>query len=101
MVSKVTVYKYEGAEVAPQSDDFMFVPEYSGMYVMRFSTDYVRAGKYARLTPAFKWDEAGAGASERTEHREVTKYRQVPVQVQKQRTVTKRERASIWNLLFR
>jgi len=95
------VYKYKGSEVATQSDDFQFVPNYSGMYAMRFSTDYIRTGKYARLTLVLKWDETVARTTERTEYREVTKYRQVPVEVEKQKTVTKYEKVSIWGLLFR
>jgi len=95
------VYTYKGSEVAPQSDDFQFVPKYSGMYLMRFSTHYIRADKYARLTLVLSWDGAATTTTERTEYREVTKYRQVPVQVEKQRTVTNYKRVSIWGLLFR
>ncbi len=36
-----------------------------------------------------------------TETKEVTRYRQVPIQVEKQRTVTKYEKASLWKLIFR
>jgi hypothetical protein len=95
------VYTYKGSEVAPQSDDFQFVPKYSGMYLMRFSTHYIRADKYVRLTLVLSWDGAATTTTERTEYREVTKYRQVPVQVEKQKTVTKYKRVSIWGLLFR
>ncbi|MCJ7654325.1 MAG: hypothetical protein MUO97_03330 [Dehalococcoidia bacterium] len=95
------VYKYLGSEVAVQADDFMFAPKYSGMYVMRFSTNYVRLRKYARLTLALGWDGAATEASELTEYREVTRYRNVPVEVTKQRTVTKYEKSSVWGLFFR
>ena len=95
------VYTYKGSEVAPQSDDFQFVPKYSGMYLMRFSTEYKRVIKYARLTLVLSWDEAATTTTERTEYREVTKYHQVPVQVQKQRTVTEYKRVSFWGFLFR
>ena len=94
------VYSYKGSEVAPQSDDFQFVPEYSGMYLMRFSTEYKRIRKYARMTLVLSWDEAATMTTERTEYKEVTKYRQVPVEVQKQRTVTNYKRVSFWRFLF-
>jgi hypothetical protein len=94
------VYKYQGSEVAPQSDDFQFVPKYSGMYLMRFSTEYKRISRYARLTLVLNSDETVTKTTERTEYREVTKYRQVPVQVEKQRTVTNYKRVSFWRFLL-
>jgi len=93
-------YTYRGAEGAIQSDDFEFVPKRSGMYMVRFSSDYVRIDKYARLTVILEWDETVTGTFERTETREVTKYRQVPVEVEKQRTVTKYKKVSMWELIF-
>jgi len=96
----IQVYKYWGVQGAAQADEFEFVPKLSGTYVMRFSTDYVRLLKYSRLTIAFKWDEVSTKTTERTEHREVTKSRQVPVEVTKERTVTKYEKVSVWKLLF-
>jgi hypothetical protein len=95
------VYQYKGSEVATQSDDFQFMPEFSGTYLMRFSTDYVRLEKYARLDLVLTWNETSTTTAGSTEYREVTKYREVPVQVEKQRTVTKYERVSIWGLLFK
>ena len=95
------VYQYTGSEGVVQADDFTFAPKYSGMYVMRLSTHYVRIGKYARLTLVLGWDEVVTKASELTEYREVTKYRKVPVEVEKKRTVTKYEKVSVWGLLFR
>jgi hypothetical protein len=95
------VYKYLGAEGAVQADDFMFVPKYSGTYVIRFSTNCVRLRKYASLTLTLHWGEAATEANGTTEYREVTKYRNVPVEVTKQRTVTKYEKNSVWGLLFR
>jgi hypothetical protein len=95
------VYKYMGAEAAAQSDSFDFVPKYSGRYLFRFSTNSVRITKYARLTLVFKWDEMVPQTAERTEYKDVTKYRQVPVEVTKQKTVTKYENISIWEWLFR
>lgn len=95
------VYKHWGVQGAAQSDDFEFIPKLSGMYVMRFSTDYIRLVKYARLKMVFKWDEVVTKTTERTESKQVTKYRQVPVEVTKQRTVTKYERISIWRSLLK
>ena len=94
------VYKYWGVQGAVQADEFEFVPKLSGKYVIRFSTDYVRLLKYSRLTIALKWDEVSTKTTERTEYREVTKSRQVPVEVTKERTVTKYEKVSVWKLLF-
>jgi hypothetical protein len=71
------------------------------MYVMRFSTVYIRLVKYARLKMVFKWDEVVTKTTERTESKQVTKYRQVPVEVTKQRTVTKYERVSVWRSLLK
>jgi hypothetical protein len=93
------VYKYLGSQGAAQSDDFEFIPKLSGMYLMRFSTDYIRFVKYGRLTMVFKWDEVTTKTAERTDYKQVTKYRQVPVEVTKQRTGTKYERVSIWRFL--
>jgi hypothetical protein len=93
------VYKYLGSQSTTQSDDFEFIPKLSGTYVMRFSTDYIRLIKYARLTMVFKWDEVTTKTTERTDYKQVTKYRQVPVEIVKQRTVTKYERVSIWRSL--
>ncbi|MBM3154100.1 MAG: hypothetical protein FJ008_02065 [Chloroflexi bacterium] len=95
-------YQHKGAEASLQTDDFEFVPTVSGVYTMRFSSDYVRSSKYIRLTLALKWDEPSSGAApQATITKEVIKYRQVPVQVQKQRTVVKHEKASVWQLLFK
>lgn len=94
------VYTYLGSQGALQSGYFEFVPKRSGMYLVRFSSDYVRINKYARLTVVLKWDETVTGTSKRTETREVTKYRQVPVEVEKQRTVMKYKKVSTWELIF-
>jgi hypothetical protein len=95
----INVYQYRGSQSTAQSDDFEFTPKLSGIYVMRFSTDYIRLIKYARLTMVFKWDEITTETTERTDYNEVTKHRQVPVKVTKQRTVTKYERVSVWRFL--
>jgi len=71
------------------------------MYLIRFSTDYVRLGRYARLSMALTWNETTTTTTEQAKYREVTKYREVPVQVEKQRTVTNYERVSILGLLFK
>jgi hypothetical protein len=93
------VYKYLGSQSTAQSDDFEFTPKLSGIYVMRFSTDYIRLIKYARLTMVFKWDEITTETTEHTDYNQVTKHHQVPVKVTKQRTVTKYERVSVWRFL--
>ena len=93
-------YAYLGSQGVSQSDEFRFVPKRSGEYLLRFSSDYVRIGKYARVTAVLEWDEAVAGTTTRTETREVTKYREVPVEVEKQRAVTKYYKVSMWELIF-
>ncbi|MBM3182492.1 MAG: hypothetical protein FJZ83_00490 [Chloroflexi bacterium] len=100
--NSIFVYQYKGPEASPQSHDFEFVPTVPGVYTIRFSSDYIRLSRYIRLTLALKWDEPSSGAvSQATTTTEVTKYRQVPVQVQKQRTVVKYEKVSVWQLLFK
>ena len=61
--------------------------------------DYVRLIKYARLTMVSNWDEITTKTTERTDYKQVTKHRHVPVEVTKQRTVTKYERVSAWTFL--
>jgi len=100
--NSIFVYQYKGPEASPQSHDFEFVPTVPGVYTIRFSSDYIRLSRYIRLTLALKWDEPSSGAvSQAATTTEVTKYRQVPVQVQKQRTVVKYEKVSVWQLLFK
>ncbi len=94
------VYTYLGSQGAIQSDDFSFVPKRSGVYMVRFASDYVRIAKYARLTVVLECGETVTATSERTETREVTKYRQVPVEVEKQRTVTEYKKVSMWELIL-
>ncbi len=95
----INVYQYLGSQSKAQSDNFEFIPKVSGIYLMRFSTNYLRLAKYARLTMVFNWDEITTKTSERTDYKQVTKHRQVPVEVTKQRTVTKYERVSAWTFL--
>lgn len=68
--------------------------------MVRFASDYVRIAKYARLTVVLECGETVTATSERTETREVTKYRQVPVEVEKQRTVTEYKKVSMWELIL-
>jgi hypothetical protein len=53
-------------------------------------------GQPAYLNLIVKWTEAG----EVTKYREVTKIREVPVQVEKQRPITKYKKSSLWELIF-
>ncbi len=96
----IDVYKFRGIQNAPQSDNVEFIPKLPGTYVMRFSSDFVRLTKYARLSMVLKWSEPITVNEQRTESRDVTKYRQVPVQVPKERTVTQYKFISIWSKLF-
>lgn len=64
-------------------------------------TDYLRPGGVRCFQPislyiqlAYEWDDV------EFETKEVTKYREVPVEVEKQRTVTKYEKVSMWKLLL-
>jgi hypothetical protein len=94
------VYKSLGAVGRAQSDNIEFIPKLSGLYLVRFQTEAPKTiPKYAELTIVLKWDEVATKTTVNTEYREVTKYRQVPVEVTKQRTVTKYERVSVWRFL--
>jgi hypothetical protein len=53
-------------------------------------------GKPAILSLIVKWTELGPV----TKYRDVTKNREVPVQVEKQRTITKSKKASFWEMIF-
>lgn len=53
-------------------------------------------GKPVYLSLILKWTEPG----EVTKYREITKNREVPVQVEKQRSVTRYKKASLWELIF-
>jgi hypothetical protein len=53
-------------------------------------------GRPVYLSLIVKWTELG----EVTKYREVTKNREVPVQVERQRTITKSSKASLWGLIF-
>ena len=65
----------------------------------RDSWALIEIGKFGVSSPLtmsvdYVWDDVEIGT------REVTKYREVPVEVEKQKTVTKYEKASIWELLL-
>jgi len=94
------VYQHRGAEASRQADNFYFAPNISGTYVFRLSSTYVRLAKYGRLTLVMEWGGASTQATDQVKTREVTKYRQVPIQVEKQRTVTQYRKGSVWEALF-
>lgn len=96
----ITVYQYRGAEASPQEDSFSFVPKISGKYTFRLSTTYVRLARYGRLTLSMEWGGASMQATQQVKTREVTKYREVPVKVEKERTVTQYNKGSVWEALF-
>ena len=59
------------------------------------------SGGFAAPVPS--QTSCGASAAQATEQvktREVTKYRQVPVKVEKERTVTQYRKGSVWEALF-
>jgi hypothetical protein len=67
-----------------------------GTYTGRFSENTSWSEEiYIRMT--LKWTET----EEKTLYREVTKYREVPVQVEKQRTTTEYKKVSLWVALFK
>lgn len=94
------VYQYRGAEASPQLDDFEFVPTMSGMYIIRFSSIYKRLGKYARLDMVLEWGGGSTQVTEQVKTREVIKYREVPVEVEKKRTTTNYKKGSVWQAIF-
>jgi hypothetical protein len=57
-------------------------------------------GKHARLTIKVEWDGGVTQTTEQVKTREVIKYRQVPVEVEKTRTVTQYKKGSVWQALF-
>jgi len=67
-----------------------------GDYYAAFLGHYATGGGKWYLVLTLEWTEL----QEVIKHREVTKYHEVPVQVEKQRTVTKTEKVPFWELLF-
>ena len=66
-----------------------------GDYKARF-TENVEWGERAYIRLVKEWTES----EDVTMYREVTKYRDVPVKVEKQRAVTKYRKTSIWGVVF-
>ena len=70
------------------------IPLPEGKYKARFR-ESAMWGEQVYIRLAIKWTEI----EEVTVHKEVTEYREVPMQVEKQRTVTRYEKVSIWEWL--
>ena len=70
------------------------IPLPEGRYKARFR-ESVMWGEQVYIRLVIKWTET----EEVTVYKEVTKYREVPVQVEKQRTVTRHEKVSMWEWL--
>jgi hypothetical protein len=91
------VYQYIGIPDSPQLVEF--VPPISGIYTIRFSSVYKRLLSCVVLDMVL-----GSGDStkvtEQIKTREVTKYREVPVEVEKKRTTTSYKKGSVWQALF-
>ena len=66
-----------------------------GTYKARFSEN-VEWGREVHIYLTMKWTEL----EEVTKYKEATEYREVPVQVEKQRTVTKYKKVSMWEFIF-
>ena len=77
-----------------QRGDFQ-IPLSKGEYTA-ILRDSMVWGKPVFLSLIVKWTEAG----EVTKYREITKNREVPVQVEKQRSVTRYKKASLWEMIF-
>ncbi len=67
-----------------------------GQYLARFQ-ESVMWGEDCYIYLAVKWTET----QQVTKYNELTKYREVPVQVEKQRTIVKKEGISIWQQIFK
>ena len=71
------------------------IPLPEGAYKAKFRENMMWGEQvYVRLV--MKWTELG----EVTKYKERIEYREVPAEVEKQRTVTKYEKASIWELIL-
>ena len=77
-----------------QRGDFQ-IPLSKGDYTVVLRDSYIW-GTPATLSLIVKWTEPG----DVTKYREVTKNREVPVQVEKQRPATKYKNVSLWELIF-
>ena len=67
-----------------------------GQYRARFKEN-VMWGEDCYIHLEIKWPET----QQVTKYQETTKYREVPVQVEKQRTIVKQDRISLWAQIFR
>jgi hypothetical protein len=67
-----------------------------GQYLARFQ-ESVMWGEDCYIYLAVKWTET----QQVTKYNEITEYREVPVQVEKQRTIVKKDRISIWKQIFK
>ena len=67
-----------------------------GQYLARFQ-ESVMWGEDCYIYLAVKWTET----QQVTKYNEITKYRDVPVQVEKQRTIVKKDGISIWEQIFK
>jgi len=72
------------------------LPLSPGQYRARFQEN-IMWGEDCYIYLAMKWTEM----REIIEDKEITKYREVPVQVERQRTTVKQDRISIWKQIFR
>ncbi|MBM4445800.1 MAG: hypothetical protein FJ023_00370 [Chloroflexi bacterium] len=72
------------------------LPLSQGKYRARFQEN-VMWGEDCYIYLAMSWTET----QQVTKYKEIIKYREVPVQVEKQRTITKQNRISIWEQIFK
>ena len=80
-------------QLGQQGDFQISLPQGEYTVVLRDSMVW---GEPVYLNLVLKWTEA----EEVTKYREVTKNREVPVKVGKQRSVTRYKKASLWEMLF-
>lgn len=78
------------------SDGTFTLPLERGAYSVRFREDLMW-GEEIYMHVELRWPET----VEITQYREVTTYREVPVQVEKERTVWNSEKVSMWQWFFR
>ena len=76
-----------------KADFQLYIPE--GNYTARFSENAVW-GETVYIRMVMKWTEIET----KVQFKEVTKYRDVPVEVKKQRVITKYKKTSMWESFF-
>ena len=81
-------------KLGTQSNIDLALPQ--GQYRARFQEN-VMWGEDCYIHLEIKWTET----QQVTKYRETTEYREVPVQVEKQRTIIKQDRISIWEQIFK